>query len=456
MIFNELGFIFLFLPLCFFVFSISKKAVRKYILIAFSFMFYGFAGVEHLFVLIASVIWVSVCIDFGGGEVQPSRLRVFMATLFPISALVFFKYTNFILSHFSFIEFAAISNDFNLFSNVILPAGISFFTFQLIGYCVDRRTKLIRKVNFSDLMLFISFFPQLVAGPIARFSELSKPIENLTNFSLSWQKFNEFLIYFTFGLFLKVVCADTLGHSLEQFKQSPSDLGFYGLGFLTFGYSFQIYFDFFGYSLCAIGLGKLFGFELTVNFINPYSALNPKDFWRRWHVSLSRFIRDYLYIPLGGNQKYARNLFLVFLICGLWHGAGHSFLIWGFFHFLLVSGYSVFSVQWDKQHRLVQTTVNFCLVSIGWLFFVFPINDLLIAFSSLKLSDGGMLPTLENILLLVVFGAFAFKFKIEEVCLLINSQNESLRLISGVGIGLVFFICLLFMSESGTFIYFRF
>lgn len=456
MIFNDLTFIFLFLPLTYFAFLLSTGALKKYTLILFSFVFYGVAGVEHLFVLFASVVWVSFFIDFGIARGKPSRLRVCVAVLFPTLALIYFKYTNFILSHFDLKEISSSPSDFDLFSNVILPAGISFFTFQLIGYCVDRRTKLSNSVTLSNLMLFISFFPQLVAGPIARFSELSNSIETLETFRLTWFKFNEVIIYFTLGLFLKVLCADTLGRMLIDFKEAPMELGFSGLSFLTFGYSLQIYFDFFGYSLCAIGLGKLFGFELPINFLNPYSALNPKDFWRRWHVSLSKFIRDYLYIPLGGNQNYARNLFFVFLLCGLWHGAGHSFLIWGFYHFLLVFLYNSIRTYWDKQNRLLQVATNFCLVSIGWLLFVFPIGEFLLAFGSLELGGTGMLPTLNKVLLLLVFGMFAFVFKIENVCKFILSQNKISGAISGACLGVIFFICLFLMADSTTFIYFRF
>ena len=326
MLFNSFEFLFVFLP----IFSLTilfavRGNARYWVLIFASLLFYSQSGREHAYVLVGSVFWVYAFIDKKVFSL-PSRINYTIALLGPISALIYYKYTKFLLHDLFGIEAMNGGNTFSLFDNLILPAGISFFTFQLLAYAIDRHTnKIVKPIGLRNLIFFISFFPQLIAGPVVRYAQISEALHGLRHFVLKEDGLARAIIYLSLGLSFKVLLADTIGNHIAPLIANPGELGLFGLTTLVFSYTFQIYFDFYGYSLCAIGLAILFGFNLPNNFIRPYSTLNPRQFWQRWHVTLSFWIRDYIYIPLGGNENYKRNILIVFLIFGLWHGAGFSF-----------------------------------------------------------------------------------------------------------------------------------
>jgi len=459
-LFNSFEFIFLFFPVvavC--AIFVCRGNTRYWVLIFASLLFYAQSGREHAYVLIISVIWIYAFIDRKFLSLTPN-LNLFAATIGPVSALIYYKYSKFIFYDVLRLGKAAESTAFSLFDDIILPAGISFFTFQLLAYAFDRHTKKIAEpIGFRNLILYISFFPQLIAGPIVRYEQVATAIIGLRTFVLTEGYLVNAILYFTFGLAYKVLLADTIGIFIEPLIAAPKDLGLSGLLVVIFSYTFQIYFDFYGYSLCAIGLASLFGFRLPDNFKRPYSTLNPRTFWQCWHVTLSYWIRDYLYIPLGGNTAYTRNIIIVFLVCGLWHGAGFSFIIWGLYHALLVAGYSSISESWNRLPLIFQWALNFTAVSVGWLFFVFTLDDLWIAMMSVTVT-----PWLDhqfdlNVALIVFIAAIVcFFMRIEKVADYLSKQNShwAVALLSGVLSAVVLIISIVYLDRSASFIYFRF
>lgn len=460
MLFNSFQFLFLFLPVviiaCLYIF---KGNARYWVLILASLYFYSQSGREHAYTLIASVIWVYVFMDRKIFAL-PKNINISIAVLGPIMALVYYKYSQFLYYDVFGLGDSTRGQTFSIFDNIILPAGISFFTFQLVAYAIDRhRNKISEPIGLRNLIFFISFFPQLIAGPIVRYSQISDSLAGLKNFVPKAENFVRAIIYFTFGLAFKVLIADTIGKYIEPLIAAPADLGLSGITILVFSYTFQIYFDFYGYSLCAIGLASLFGFTLPDNFKRPYSTLNPREFWQRWHMTLSYWIRDYLYFPLGGNDKYIRNILIVFLACGLWHGAGFSFVVWGLYHAVLVGGYSLVRGPWDAMPKIFQWGLNFLAVSFGWLFFVFNLDNWSIAINSLFDTPIAAHSLDLNIVLSITIAALVcFFVRVEAIEKYFLKMERRLipSICVGAGCALVMTLTIIFLDRSATFIYFRF
>lgn len=291
-----------------------------------------------------------------------------------LGSLIYFKYTDFIITN--------INNLFNLklsLKNIALPIGISFYTFQILSYIIDLYRKKIKvQKNFFNLALYISFFPQLIAGPIVTYDSVEHQLKNRKeNFDKLISGIERFII----GLGKKVIIANQMAIIADAFYNSPF-LKEYSLIVIMIGilaYTLQIYFDFSGYSDMAIGLGKIFGFEFLENFNYPYIARNITDFWKRWHISLTTFFREYLYIPLGGNRvkksRWILNMFLVWILTGLWHGATWNFIFWGIYYFiLLVLEKTIFKNVIKKIPSLLGFILTFILINIGWL--LFRVNNL--------------------------------------------------------------------------------
>jgi len=459
-LFNDLNFVFVFLPITLLsVLWLCPVKFRSTILIIASLLFYGQSGKEHAFVLILCVLWVYALMDRDWVRID-HRLLLSLAISGPLCALIYFKYSSFILADVLQFELSKPRDGFSLFDDIILPAGISFFTFQLIAYAIDRYRGVIeRPIGLQTLLLFISFFPQLIAGPIVRFKQVSDAITALPRFQISVDVAVSAILYITVGLAFKVLIADSISFFVSPMINSPETLGIIGLASLVYSYTFQIYFDFYAYSLCAIGLGKLFGFSLPDNFRRPYSSLNPREFWRRWHVSLSYWIRDYLYYPLGGNASYVRNICIVFVACGFWHGAGYSFLLWGGYHALLVIAYHLFRERWDKMPWLIQWWLNFSLVSVGWLLFIFDFKTLTVALWSIaSVPFGATYPSANLIFTVLVAATICFFVRIEKIADAMSSIRLSITqsILYGTALSILAFAAMIFFNRSETFIYFRF
>ena len=256
---------------------------------------------------------------------------------------------------------------------MVLPAGISFYTFQTLSYIIDVwRGQAPAERNFVRFAGFVSFFPHLVAGPLTRHHQLIPQLARIARHGIS-PRWTEGFLLFSVGLCKKVLIADRLGNLIDPLLTPPLALDASRAWLGLLGYAFQIYFDFSGYSDMAIGLGRLFGIELPQNFDSPYKAVSPSDFWRRWHITLSRWLRDYLYIPLGGNRCSAArrrfNLMATMVLGGLWHGANWTFAAWGTWHGLLLVGHHA-CPAWDRRlSPFWQRNGTFLLVTLGWVFF---------------------------------------------------------------------------------------
>ena len=382
MLFNSYVFWVFFLAVIVLYWRLPQKQQNRLLLVA-SYVFYGAWDLRFLLLLLGSTI-----VDFFVGQALQAtdeknarrrRSLLGLSLFVNLGALGFFKYWGFFAE-----ECAALLEGIGIHANlplihVILPVGISFYTFQTLSYSIDvfrRETQPVK--NFFDFALYVSFFPQLVAGPIERSSRLLPQITQTRR--LAPGAFKEGLYLVLLGMFKKVVVADNVAGIVNTvFAGTSSDSsGIDGLLGL-YAFALQIYCDFSGYSSIARGISKWMGFELMVNFRTPYFSTNPSEFWRRWHISLSTWLRDYLYIPLGGNRGgrlgALRNLMLTMLLGGLWHGAGWTFLAWGAFHGSILCLYRLLPARGKERAqapfvaRVLQGLFFFHLVCLGWLFF---------------------------------------------------------------------------------------
>lgn len=374
MVFSSPVFLFLFLPFVLLVnFILPKKAQNLFLLLC-SLFFYAWGEGELVFLMLFSIgmnYIFGVLFDFyrKKGFSTLSNVFLILGVSLNIGLLVYFKYFNFILENIQALGyFKNASNEL-----IHLPIGISFFTFQSISYLVDiQRKEVDVQKNPLNLGLYISLFPQLIAGPIVRYHDVATQINNRI---INSKKFYEGIIRFVRGLAKKLLIANSMGAIADSaFAMSTGDLPsiLAWLGIIC--YAFQIYFDFSGYSDMAIGLGKMLGFDFLENFNYPYISKSIQEFWRRWHISLSSWFKDYLYIPLGGNRKGVfntyRNLLLVFFITGVWHGASWNFIIWGMFHgaFLILERMKFNSIL-TRLPVLFQHFYTMLVVLVGWVFF---------------------------------------------------------------------------------------
>ena len=390
MLFNSIEFL-LFLPIVFvlnwFVFNTNLKAQNSLILIS-SYVFYGWWDFRFL-----SLIFLSTIVDYIIGLNIPKqdsdkkqKFLLWCSVLFNLSVLGFFKYYNFFVD--SWIDlFSSVGYEIKSVwtLNIILPVGISFYTFQTMSYTIDiYRKKLEPTKDFISFASFVSFFPQLVAGPIERASNLLPQI--LKKRSFKYEQGIQGFRLIIWGMFKKVVIADSLAPIVDGTFNNYQDFGGGTLWMGAIYFGVQIYCDFSGYSDIAIGTSKLFGFELMSNFKFPYFSRNIGEFWRRWHISLSTWFRDYLYIPLGGSKhgklRSIRNIFVIFLVSGFWHGANWTFIVWGVYHSILFLPSFLFNTNRNYTSSIIgensylptikeflQVGITFLLVSIGWVFF---------------------------------------------------------------------------------------
>ncbi len=375
MIFHSLDFVLFFLVVVVVYWRLPHRG-QIWLLLASSYFFYGYVHPWFL-----GLIAASTAVDYWAAlrmQADPARRTLYLALSITanLGMLAYFKYANFFLESFSGVLASVGLPESTLTLSVLLPVGISFFTFQALSYTIDvYRGELPARRSFVDVATFIAFFPQLVAGPIERASTLLPQVEAARRFSAGAARSGLLLI--AWGYFKKLVIADNIGVIADKVfgLEAP---GFYVLwaGVLAFG--IQIFADFSAYSDIARGVARWFGFELMVNFDHPYLARSPQDFWRRWHISLSTWFRDYIYIPLGGSRRGVprelANILAVFLLSGLWHGASWTFVLWGGYHGLLLVVQRVAQRAWGGVRAPawtvpLQIIATFVLVQIGWLMF---------------------------------------------------------------------------------------
>lgn len=400
MVFSSMLFLWVFLPVIiivnFFMTGLSMRdentriQLKNAFLLSASLIFYAFGGVAYIFLMI-SVIVLNYC---GGFLVMPGRhgestrkASLFFIVFLNFAILFFFKYFNmcgvlienivafargasFSVSRENFLTLTG-TGELNLIT-IILPVGISFYIFQAVSYVVDiYRGKASLQKSFADFALYVSFFPQLIAGPIVQYADVAEQIrgrnETITVFTYGVKRF-------CYGLGKKVIIANTMAKVADEiWGLELSKVGASVAWFGIIAYTLQIYYDFSGYSDMAIGLGAMFGFKFKENFNYPYLSCSVREFWRRWHISLSSWFREYVYIPLGGSRagtfKTCRNLFIVFLLTGIWHGANLTFWAWGLMYAVLLIVERLFTGKFFERHRVLGWFYTMFFVMIGWIYF---------------------------------------------------------------------------------------
>jgi alginate O-acetyltransferase complex protein AlgI len=368
MLFSSVTFLFYFLPTLFLVYFPFRKKINiaNFILLAASLLFYAWG--EPVFILI---MLFSIGMNYVIGlliDKHKKYFYIFLGIILNLTILIYFKYFSFLLKNIAEIFGFTLS-----IPEISLPLGISFFTFQAITYLVDLYKKEIPvQRNLLNLALYIALFPQLIAGPIVRYYDIQKQIKKRI---IDLEGFTNGVRRFIIGFCKKVLIANTFGQIADEIFALPGDnLTPHLVIFAVLSYTIQIYFDFSAYSDMAIGLGKMFGFKFKENFNYPYISKTIQEFWRRWHISLSSFLKDYLYVPLGGSRsgkfKTYRNLCLVFLLCGLWHGAGWMFVIWGlYFGFFLIVERMFLNKLLKKCPAIFAWFYMIIVVMFGWLLF---------------------------------------------------------------------------------------
>lgn len=370
LVFSSLIFLYIFLPLNFLLYFLSKNLTyRNWVLIIFSLVFYAWGEPVWVSLLVISSFTdflLGLLIEKYKGNWQ-SKAALISSLIINLSLLGFFKYSGFLVQNIN--QLLGTGLPFHSFG---LPIGISFYTFQSLSYIVDvYRGEVTAQKSFSKFLLYISLFHQLVAGPIVRYKDIAAAIEHR---SITLSLFNEGINRFILGLGKKIILANTAGEVAEVFLQSDlSTLSVLGAWFGITLFALQIYFDFSAYSDMAIGLGKIFGFTYKENFNYPYISRSASEFWRRWHISLGSFFRDYVYIPLGGNRNHHfRNLFIVWFLTGLWHGASWNFILWGLYYGLLIMLERKFLGKlFAKLPRFFSHCYLIMAVLIGWVFFYY-------------------------------------------------------------------------------------
>ena len=466
MVFSSIPFIFFFLPIFLIIYYVVPFKVKNVILLIFSLIFYAWGEPVYILLMVFSSV-----LDYVNGRLlekyEKKRIRNFIlleSVIVNLLLLSFFKYSDFLIESIN-----SIFNTSIPLLNLPLPIGISFFTFQTMSYTIDvYRKEVPAEKSFIHFMTYVSMFPQLIAGPIVRYETVHKELENR---EINLDNFSNGLVRFLEGLFKKVLIANTLGFLwisiLNDFTSFSSMTLF--LGILSF--AFQIYFDFSGYSDMAIGMGKMLGFHYLENFNYPYISKSITEFWRRWHISLSTFFKDYVYIPLGGNRcstiKNIRNILIVWMLTGLWHGASWNFIIWGiYFGIILILEKFVLKKYLEKMSNFLRHLYSILLILIGWLIFAFEDMNVLLEYSKrlfgfeTRFIDNDFLFFIKNYLVFIVI-AMIFSTPITRI---IKEKIAKARYKNIYNIGIFISFLFLFMivisflvsDTYNPFLYFRF
>ena len=376
MLFNSFEFIFLFLPITLYIYFYLNRfkliELSKGFLVLSSLFFYSWWNIIYLPLLLLSILFnflIAKTLSKSTSEkIIRKKIILVFGIIMNILLLSYFKYYNFFIENIDLI----LGTKFVLV-DLALPLAISFFTFQQIAYLVDSYKQEIKEFNFLNYTIFVTFFPQLIAGPIVHHKEMMPQFIRIKNKFINFKNITLGLYIFSIGLFKKVVIADYFALWANKGFDNTSILNFYESWITSLSYTFQLYFDFSGYTDMAIGLALLFNIKIPINFNSPYKALNIQDFWRRWHITLSRFLREYIYIPLGGNRKSSfstyRNLIATFIIGGLWHGAGWTFLFWGLIHAIALSIHKLWQSFDLILHPIIAWFITFNFINISWIFF---------------------------------------------------------------------------------------
>ncbi|MEO2076867.1 MAG: MBOAT family O-acyltransferase [Bacillus sp. (in: firmicutes)] len=473
MVFSNLVFLFIFLPLVLVSYFLIRKELRNYLLLAFSLVFYAWGEPKYVVIMIFSIVLNYVfgyLVHLFRDQKSLNKIILSLAVAANLLVLGYYKYINFLIDNINKLFSTNIHMD-----PVVLPIGISFFTFQAMSYVIDvyREPKEVQKNPF-DLALYVALFPQLIAGPIVRYNEVAAQIKKRF---VNIEKFSEGIKIFIIGLSKKVLIANQVGFVADAiFNKPTSEMSVLLAWIGIIAYSLQIYFDFSGYSDMAIGLGKMFGFDFSKNFNYPYISKSIGEFWRRWHISLSTWFRDYVYIPLGGNRvskwKSYRNLFIVWGLTGLWHGASWTFIAWGLYYGIIIAMERAFLNKiLDRLWSPIRHVYVILIFLIGWVFF--RADNFSYSFDFIKtMFGGGNHPLVDKLSMYYLYDyglVFAIAIlvstpvipylyrKINQLTVNAYMQNSKELAVSGIFLFLLIInIVHMVNSTFNPFIYFRF
>ena len=463
MLFTNISFLYYFLPIVIIIYFIMPKKYKNIILFLASMFFYFYGEPKYIFLMI-----IEILIAYIGGlliEKYKNKKILIGIVIIHIGFLCFFKYTNFLIIN--------INNIFNINLNLLylaLPIGISFYTFQIISYEIDvYKGKVNVQKNFLKLATYVSLFPQLIAGPIVRYETIEKELDNRTP---SFEKFSYGVERFVIGLAKKVLIANQLGQLCQVFiNTNEKTILFYWI--FAIGYMLQIYFDFSAYSDMAIGLGKIFGFDFLENFNYPYISKSITEFWRRWHISLGTWFKDYVYIPLGGSRegtkKLIRNILIVWALTGIWHGASWNFIIWGLYFGIILLIEKLFLKKYiEKLPEFIQRIYVLFIVMIS--FIIFNANNMKEAWMNIiglfglngeKIINKFTLYYLKNYLVVIIIAIIASTPIIKNLIKKLKQNSKINKIINILEPILIVFILIIITSYAvdnsyNPFLYFRF
>ncbi len=374
MLFNSYIFILFFLPVTLVLYfglnHVGKQIEAKVVLIGMSLWFYAYFHFSYLLILIGSILFNYLCARrlIVSDREEIRKLILLFGVTVNLGIIFYFKYLGFFIDNINKLFGFSLSA-----GKILMPLGISFFTFQQISYLVDSYRKETENYDFLDYMLFVTFFPQLIAGPIVQHQEMIPQFRDSQRKGLDQDMLARGLWLFAIGLFKKVMIADVLGKGVDWGYANASVMTGPDIAVVSLLYTMQIYFDFSGYCDMACGLANMFHLELPVNFLSPYKAASILEFWQRWHITLTRFLRKYVYFPLGGNRKGTVrtmiNVMIVFLVSGIWHGAAWTFILWGVLHGVASVACRLFYNIWDRVPRWIGVISTFLFVDIAWILF---------------------------------------------------------------------------------------
>ena len=466
MLFNSYVFVLLFLPVVLALWwtPIFKTSHRLIILTVASYLFYGWLYPPFVALLVFSTV-----IDFLVGhrieETKSATAKKFWLTVsvgLNLGVLGFFKYFGFLTESVNAINGWLYGSGSFPVMEILLPAGISFYTFQTMSYSIDiYRGDAKPARSLWHFAAFVSLFPQLIAGPIVRYSELDEQLRTIPK-SIEWTNFSRGIYFFACGMAQKILLADIIAEKIDPMLLDYQSLDFFGSWFAMLGYTCQLYFDFAGYSNMAVGLGLMLGFSFPQNFDSPYKSKNISEFWRRWHITLSSWLRDYLFIPLGGSRggaiKTLRNLFIVMFLGGLWHGAGWTFVLWGLYHGLLLGlNYAGSRISWLKIPPIASMAITFIAVVFGWVIFRAANMEMCQTLLSSMVGLNGFhwnvmnacggiksIAILAGLLAIIFFAPNLWQIKFR------------FNAITAAALALLFFICVLRFAQESPFLYFQF
>lgn len=468
MLFSSIVFLFTFLPAVMILYYLLPVRFRNVILLLASLVFYAWGEPVYLFLMLLSILFnyfSGLDIARNLQEKRAAKRSLVFNLIINLAVLGFFKYEGFVLDTLNGILPVHIS-----YHALPLPIGISFYTFQILSYIIDvYRGNVKVQTNLPNFALYVTMFPQLIAGPIVQYADVD---EQLASREVSWTKFGEGSMYFIRGLAKKVLLANTSGMIFTEVSGlAKGNITVVTAWLGAFAYMFQIYFDFSGYSDMAIGLGKMFGFEFNMNFNYPYVSKSITEFWRRWHISLSSWFRDYVYIPLGGNRvskiKHIRNLLIVWFLTGLWHGAAWNFVAWGLYYgvILIIEKYFLSPVL-DRLPDVVRHIYSIVLVVIGWVLFFSSSFGQAADYIRVMFGAGAhgfadresMYLLTSNLILwlILIFGSTPLvHFRYEHM---LRSKKWNTTIINSVVYAALFIVCIAYLVTEtyNPFLYFRF